>query len=95
MNISNVRIRKTFNEGALRAIASLTIDDCFAVHEIKIISSENKTFVAMPSRKGEDGVYRDIVHPIDAEMRAKLENEILDAYEKHLLVDMVSKCERV
>ena len=91
MQITNVTIRKTFTEGNLKAIVSLTIDDCLALHDVKIISGAGRTFVAMPSRQGEDGVYRDIVHPIGSQLRHEFETEILNAYENYLLIDSVMK----
>lgn len=84
MNISDVKIRKTITEGRLRAIVSITIDDALAVHDIKIVQGDERLFVAMPSRKDDSGVFRDIVHPISPEARKKLESEILEAYERHL-----------
>lgn len=83
MKISDIRIRKTFNEGNLLAIVSITIDDCLAVHEIKIIKGDSRVFVAMPSRKDENGVYRDVVHPITPAARETFEKVILTAYENH------------
>lgn len=87
MTISEIKIRKTFDEGNLRAIASVVLDNCFAVHDIKVIQSNGKTFVAMPSRKVEDGAYRDIVHPMCADVRNRFEEEILGAYERYLAVE--------
>lgn len=80
MKISNINIRKTFTKGNLRAILSITIDDCIAIHEIKVIQSTERLFVAMPSRSDENGEYRDIVHPISPEAREALENVILTYY---------------
>lgn len=91
MQITNVTIRKIFSEGNLKAIVSLTIDDCLALHDVKIISGAGRTFVAMPSRQGDDGVYRDIVHPIGSQLRHEFEAEILNAYENYLLIDSVMK----
>lgn len=84
MNITDVKIRKTFEDGPLRAVLSITFDDCFALHDIKIISVENKTFVVMPSRKNNDGTYKDIAHPINSEFRRILELEVMEAYNKYL-----------
>ena len=89
MTISEIKIRKTFDEGNLKAIASVVLDNCFAVHDIKVIQSNGKTFVAMPSRKSEDGAYRDIVHPMCADVRSSFEEEILGAYERYLAVERV------
>ena len=91
MVITDIRFRKTFDEGTLRAVLSVTFDGCFALHDIKIISSADRLFVAMPSRKDENGIFRDIAHPIYAEAREELEKEILDSYEKYLALDKVMK----
>ena len=83
MNITDTKIRKIFKEGALRAIVSVTLDECLAIHDIKVIQGNSRLFVAMPSRQDENGIYRDIIHPIYPEAREKLENEILTAYENY------------
>ncbi len=80
MEITDIRIRKLVNEGKLRAIVSITLDDTIAIHDIKIIQGVNRLFAAMPNRRDENGVFRDIVHPITGESRAAFEKEILDAY---------------
>ena len=80
MEISDVRIRKILQEGRLRAVVSLTLDDALAVHDIKIVQGDDRLFVAMPSRKDETGGYRDIVHPISAEARSIIESSILQTY---------------
>lgn len=83
MKISDVRIRLIDQEaGKLKAVASLVIDDCFAVHDIKIVSGEGGEFIAMPSRKTPDGDYKDIVHPINSETRKLFRNTIIEAYEQ-------------
>lgn len=84
MNISDIKIRKTITEGRLRAIVSITLDDTLAVHDIKVVQGDERLFVAMPSRKDEKGVFRDIVHPISPEARRDVEEQILDAYSRHL-----------
>lgn len=85
MEISDVRIRLVSQDGGkLKAVASLTIDKCFAVHDIKIVSGEGGDFVAMPSRKTPDGDYKDIVHPINTETRELFKQTVLDAYKKAL-----------
>lgn len=84
MDITEIKIRKLFNEGKLRAIVSITIDNIFAVHEIKIIQGEQRLFAAMPSRRDENGIFRDIVHPITLNARREIESEILDAYYREL-----------
>ncbi len=73
-------MRKFFDEGPMKAIASVTFDDCLAVHDIKVIYAREKFFIVMPSRKNPDGTYRDVVHPINSEFRAKLEEVVIDAY---------------
>ena len=81
MQITDVRIRKTFEEGPLKAVASVTFDNCFAVHDVKVIEANEKTFVVMPSTKLADGTYRDIVHPINSEFRTEFTNAVIEAYE--------------
>ncbi|MCR4728448.1 MAG: septation regulator SpoVG [Lachnospiraceae bacterium] len=82
MNINDIRIRKIDKEGKLRAVASITIDGVFVVHDIKIIEGDKGLFIAMPSKKGLDGEYRDIAHPIDQATREMLSSMILEAYDK-------------
>jgi len=73
MQITDIRIRKLFNdESPMKAIASVTFDDLLALHDIKVINARDKFFIVMPSRKNQDGTYRDIVHPINAAFRAEL-----------------------
>ena len=84
MKITQINVRRTFSEGKLKAIISITIDNCLAVHEIKIIQGEARLFVAMPNRMDANGVFRDIVHPINTETRDSLEDMILRAYEKYM-----------
>ena len=86
MEITDVKIRKIMADGRLRAVVSLTIDDMFAVHDIKVVQGDERLFVAMPSRKDENGVFRDIVHPISASARKMFEETILEAYERQLAV---------
>ncbi len=80
MNITDVRIRKLLTEGRLRAVVSVTIDETLAIHDIKVIEGPNRLFVAMPSRREENGTFRDIVHPISAKAREYMEQTILEAY---------------
>ena len=82
MIITDVRVRKIAKEGKMKAIVSITIDDEFVVHDIKIIEGQYGLFIAMPSRKVSEGEFRDIAHPINAEMRHELQDEILKAYEE-------------
>lgn len=86
MNISNIKIRSIFTEGPLKAIISVVIDECLAVHEIKVVQGNDRLFVAMPSRKDESGIFRDIVHPIDSAARNEFEAEIMTAYENYIKV---------
>lgn len=80
MNITDVRIRKITKEGKMKAIASITIEDAFVVHDIKVIQGEKGLFIAMPSKKSLDGEYRDIAHPITIQMREMLQDIILEHY---------------
>ena len=82
MNITDVRIRKISKEGKMRAVVSITLDDEFVVHDIKIIESDKGYFIAMPSRKAADGEYRDIAHPINSDTRAKIQELILEKFEQ-------------
>ena len=82
MKITDVRVRKITKEGKMKAIVSITLDDEFVVHDIKVIEGEKGLFIAMPSKKATDGEYRDIAHPINSATRELIQNTILDAYEK-------------
>ena len=84
MNITDIRIRHFYADERLKALVSITIDNDFAVHDIKIIQGANRLFVAMPSRKDDKGNFRDIVHPITAEARQTLESAILNAYKEYI-----------
>ena len=84
MNITDIKIRKIIPEGRLRAVISITIDNMLAVHDIKVVQGDERLFVAMPSRKDESGIFRDIVHPISPEARKLTEDQILDAYTRHI-----------
>ena len=81
MQITDVKIRKIFEEGPMKAIVSVTFDNELALHDVKVINARDKFFIVMPSRKNPDATYRDIVHPINAEFRGMLEREVLAAYE--------------
>ena len=81
MQITDVKVRKLFEEGPMKAIVSVTFDAELAVHDIKVIHARDKYFIVMPSRKNPDGTYRDIAHPINAEFRNRLESAVLHAYE--------------
>lgn len=82
MNITDIRVRRIDKEGKMRAIVSITIDDEFVVHDIKVIEGDKGLFIAMPSRMATDGEYRDIAHPINSTTREKIQGLILDAYAK-------------
>lgn len=84
MKITDVKIRKIFDEGPMKAVASVTFDSQLAVHDVKVINAQNRFFVVMPSRKNPDGTYRDIVHPINSEFRGMLEASVIAAYEDAL-----------
>ena len=81
MQITDVRVRKVTKEGKMKAVVSITLDDEFVVHDIKVIEGEKGLFIAMPSRKAGDGEYRDIAHPINSETRDRLQKMVLDSYE--------------
>ena len=81
MQITDVRLRKVNSENRMKAVASVTFDNEFVIHDIKVIESQNGLFIAMPSRKTPNGEFRDIAHPINAETREKVQKAILDAYE--------------
>ncbi|MDE7288542.1 MAG: SpoVG family protein [Oscillospiraceae bacterium] len=84
MKITDIKIRKTFPEGNVKAVVSVTLDDFIAIHEIKVVQGNGRIFAAMPNRLDSNDVYRDIVHPISAEARNKLERVILQAYENYI-----------
>ena len=81
MQITEIRIRKIAKEGKMKAVVSVTFDNAFVVHDIKVIEGEKGLFIAMPSRKAADGEYRDIAHPINSETRERIQNIILQKYE--------------
>ena len=80
MQITDVKVRKLFDEGPMRAIVSVTFDGQLAVHDIKVINARDKFFIVMPSRKNPDDTYRDIVHPINSQFRAALESAVINAF---------------
>ena len=80
MQITELRIRKVEDEGKLRAYVTVTLDNCFVVHNVKIIEGQNGLFIAMPSRKTVNGEYKDVAHPISPEFRGELQNKILEEY---------------
>ena len=84
MEITDVRVRKLNKEGKMKAVVSITIDDEFVVHDIKVIEGEKGLFIAMPSRKASDGEYRDIAHPINSGTRDRIQTLILEKYAQEL-----------
>lgn len=87
MQITDVRVRRITKEGKMKAVVSITIDNEFVVHDIKVIEGDKGLFIAMPSRKATDGAYRDIAHPINSSTRDRIQTLILLKYEESLLVD--------
>lgn len=87
MQITDVRIRKIATDGKMKAIVSVTFDNEFVVHDIKVIEGQNGLFIAMPSRKTPDGEFKDIAHPINTETREKIQTSILAAYEEAKVED--------
>ncbi len=81
MQITDIRVRKVAKEGKMKAVVSITIDEEFVIHDIKVIEGEKGLFIAMPSRKTADGEYRDIAHPINSETRERIQRMILERYE--------------
>lgn len=81
MNVTDVRVRKILNEGRMKAIVSVTLDDMFVIHDVKVVEGQNGLFVAMPSRRTPTGEYRDIAHPINSEAREMIQSAVLRAYE--------------
>lgn len=81
MQITDVRVRKVTKEGKMKAVVSITLDNEFVVHDIKVIEGEKGLFITMPSRKAADGEYRDIAHPINSETRERIQSIILEKYE--------------
>ncbi len=80
MEITGIKIKKIATENKMKAIASIKIDDCFAVHDIKVIENEDKVFVAMPNKRLKDGTFKDVAHPINFETRAMIEKAVIEAY---------------
>ena len=84
MEITDIKVRKLFDDGPMKAIVSVTFDNQLAVHDIKVINARDKFFIVMPSRKNPDDTYRDIVHPINSQFRSTLESAVLSAYDDAL-----------
>lgn len=91
MEITDVRVRKIANKGKMKAVVSVTLDNQFVVHDIKVIQGDNGLFIAMPSRKAPDGTFKDIAHPINSETRDMLQKSILSAYENMADEEIVSE----
>ncbi|MCI9277736.1 septation protein SpoVG [bacterium D16-50] len=85
MQVTDVRVRKIAKESKMKAVVSITLDDEFVVHDIKIIEGDKGLFIAMPSKKASDGEYRDIAHPINSQTRESIQKVILESYERALL----------
>jgi stage V sporulation protein G len=81
MEITDIRVRKVAGEGKLKAYVTVTFDECFVVHNVKIIEGKSGVFIAMPSRKTRTGEYKDVAHPIHPDFRAALQKKILEKYE--------------
>jgi stage V sporulation protein G len=82
MEITDIRVRKVEAQGKLKAYVTVTFDDCFVVHNVKVIEGDESLFIAMPSRRTRTGEYKDVAHPINADFRARLQDVILDAYHR-------------
>lgn len=91
MEITDIKIRKINAEGRMKAVVSVTFDNEFVVHDIKVIEGTDKLFVAMPSRKTPEGDYRDIAHPINVSMREKLQSSIISMYEEYKTLESSSE----
>ena len=87
MEITDIKIRKINAEGRMKAVVSVTFDNEFVVHDIKVIEGTDKLFVAMPSRKTPEGDYRDIAHPINGLMRERVQNDIINVYNEHKMLE--------
>jgi stage V sporulation protein G len=93
MQITDIKIRKLFDVGPMKAVVSVTFDSQLAVHDIKVIYARERYFIVMPSRQNPDGTYRDIVHPINAAFRAELEMAVIAAYEQELAAEAARAAE--
>jgi len=90
MEVTDIRIRKVVGEGKLKAYVTVTFDECFVVHNVKIIDGKTGVFIAMPSRKTKTGEYKDVAHPIHPEFRAEMQQKILDKYDSGAIQDDLS-----
>jgi stage V sporulation protein G len=96
MQITDIKVRKLFDEGPMKAVVSVTFDGQLAVHDIKVINARDRFFIVMPSRKNPDETFRDIVHPINAQFRASLESAVIEAYTAALeAADVVEDADKV
>ena len=93
MQVTELRIRKVTSEGKLRAYVTVTFDNCFVVHNVKIIEGKDGLFIAMPSKKTSTGEYKDVAHPISPEFRTELQNKILDEYNAGHVIESGSETE--
>lgn len=84
MNVTDVRVRKINLDGKMKAIVSVTLDDAFVIHDVKVVEGQNGLFVAMPSRKTPEGEFRDIAHPITSSAREIIQSAVLEAYQNAL-----------
>lgn len=91
MEITDIKVRKLFDGGPMKAIVSVTFDGQLALHDVKVINARDKVFIVMPSRKNPDGTYRDIVHPINSEFRKNLEDQVIEAYNRELAIEEARK----
>ena len=91
MNITDIRVRKINAEGRMKAVVSVTFDDAFVVHDMKVIDGQDRLFIAMPSRKTADGEFKDIAHPINVEMREAIQKAVLEKYEESLNEEPVAE----
>lgn len=82
MKITDIKVRKLFDDGPMKAVVSVTFDNEFALHDIKVIYAKEHYFIVMPTKKNPDGTYRDVAHPINAAFRGMLESAVLDAYDR-------------
>ena len=84
MEVTDVRVRKFSKEGKMKAVVSITLDEEFVIHDIKVIEGEKGLFIAMPSKRGLDGEYRDVAHPINTQIREKIQSAIMEGYNRAL-----------
>ena len=93
MQVTELRIRKVTSDGKLKAYVTVTFDNCFVVHNVKIIEGKDGLFIAMPSKKTSTGEYKDVAHPISPEFRTELQNKILDEYNAGHVIESGSETE--